>query len=676
MNFSRENYISNITTENFVLGESGFFLETKPKIENVQVIPSDDGGWGETWTFKVTVSDEDLDNLVVRMWLRKVGSNWFLQDANYSVKGTNVVVTFTKTDFASTDIGDWEVKFNVTDYPHVDSWDMNETAPVGFTLIQDDINITLVEGNDTVVNRSIAPAQSNATFSVKIYDVDRKQWVGVGVPVNVKFYVSADPYTSNFIEDSSVSSVQAGQFVNTTFPAQPRCTYDIGLLRWYVQAGGTGTAYKLVNSTQFYGDYFYVTMVTYPLQAVVQLPDNQTYRRAVDPITFVGYVWDDCSGVKAASITFDTEPSTVWGHCDPSEVTDYNNGTYSCTVVSASDAVLQWYNLSMQASKQYYTSSDMVKKIDSFVLATNPQIRNPRTDKVGNIGGWGEKWTFSVDVKDVDRAAYSFERMNISLWIDFGQGYELVNSTLCTAVTCADWTTVSFVQTFNCGKQGIKTFKFNVSDYWGYTNETSEVSITIEKDDVDIEFVSDPDYVDREGSATGQFVFRIYDTDRGEYVANTSTVARIWFTTNASDANSWDQGWLVHPSSDGFVYFNFNPDCNYSVGIQKWKAGTYNDACYKDELLSFYPEFEIRGQLKNLLTEPVSGSIFNVTQLIKINFTTLSECSDVRSDENPVINASVYTIELISPYGVVEQCTPVNNSYNGWYNCTNRCKNC
>jgi len=74
--------------------------------------------------------------------------------------------------------------------------------------------------------------------------------------------------------------------------------------------------------------------------------------------------------------------------------------------------------------------------------------------------------------------------------------------------------------------------------------------------------------------------------------------------------------------------------------------------------------------LKNVLTQPAYNSIFNVTQQIPINFTTLSDCSNERNDENPVINASSFTIELRSPLGTYELCSPVSNSYAGWYNCT------
>ncbi|MEM7819143.1 MAG: hypothetical protein QW403_03325, partial [Candidatus Aenigmatarchaeota archaeon] len=292
MESNKTYYNINSTTQQFMQGVRGFFLETRPRIWNPQAIPSQDGGWGETWSFKVRVGDYDFDNLVVRMWLRKAGQDWSLAAANYSVQGEDVEVVFTKSDFTSLDIGNWEVKFNVTDYPNVDSWDKNETLPISFTLVQDDINITLIEGNDTVVNRSIAPLQSNATFSIRIYDTDKNELIGVGVPINAKFYVSNDSSWTSFILDSSVSSIQAGQFVNTTFPTQPRCRYDIGLLRWYAEAGGSGTAYKLTNSTSFYG-YFYVTTVTYPLQAQVLAPDNKTYRRAVDSITYIGNVSDD-----------------------------------------------------------------------------------------------------------------------------------------------------------------------------------------------------------------------------------------------------------------------------------------------------------------------------------------------------------------------------------------------
>jgi hypothetical protein len=104
------------------------------------------------------------------------------------------------------------------------------------------------------------------------------------------------------------------------------------------------------------------------------------------------------------------------------------------------------------------------------------------------------------------------------------------------------------------------------------------------------------------------------------------------------------------------------------VGLQYWKGGVINDACYDS---SPQPEdtFTIKGQLKNNLTLPILGSIYNVTEKIPINFATLSECSGYIASENPLVNPSDYKIEL-SPNGSSWESCSSQDSGQGWYNCT------
>jgi len=142
----------------------------------------------------------------------------------------------------------------------------------------------------------------------------------------------------------------------------------------------------------------------------------------------------------------------------------------------------------------------------------------------------GELWTFSVKVRDWDRSGYDFEKMNVSLWFNLTGDWELTNSTICDGPGCAGETPISFQHTFGCGNIGDKQFKFNVTDFWDLNNTTSSNAFTIQRDNVNIEFDSDPLNIDREGDTTGQFVYRINDIDNNSYVTNTSTIAMFYFS--------------------------------------------------------------------------------------------------------------------------------------------------
>jgi hypothetical protein len=686
LNATTANYNYNSTSENYQSSVSGFFLETRANLTNPNATASGNGGWGELWTFRINATDRDSDRMVVRLYLRRCTDSsctafgpspydaWYLENSNNSVYGTNTTVAFTKNNFEAGHVGKWQMKFNVYDYNNAgEAWDVNETTPVNFTLDKDDINVTYIAGNNSIVNRSITPGQT--ILSIRIYDTDKNVPLAGSIPGKGKIYVTTNPSNpSNFTEEFSLDNTMPDGYINhTTFPdSSHRCWYDIGPLRWRAEFGSTSLAYKTVNSSDFY-----LNTTTYPLQTNILAPNNQTRRAGVDPISYVGNVTDDCSetlgrGVINSSITFVgyIVTSYYWSSCSGSSVTDNNNGTYNCTVNSPSDAILDYYNLNMSATKNYYIDSETKIKDDAFVLVTNPRIGdqtvNPSTE------GWGRDYTFTVYVGDTDKGTYGFEKMNVSLWLNLTGQWQLANSTICDGAACSGYTPKTFVQRFSCGDQGTHQYKFNVSDYWNYTNTTSGTdTFTIGKDTVSIPpgDLIYPSNINRE-SGSGLFVFRIYDSDKGEYVTNISTNAAIYFGYD-ENVNAYNISFSASPNSTGYANYSLNPDCNYSTGKHYWTAGTINDACYDSSNISVGLEstFNVTGQLKNSLTLPVYDSAYNVTKPVPINFTTLSDCSANRTDENPVINATDHKIELSLIGSGWESCS-AQNSYNGWYNCT------
>ena len=176
--------------------------------------------------------------------------------------------------------------------------------------------------------------------------------------------------------------------------------------------------------------------------------------------------------------------------------------------------------------------------------------------------------------------------------------------------------------------------------------------------------VGAPSDISRE-LGSGQFVFRIYDDDASAFVTNTSTNAAVYF--GYDNALVFNASYLIHPNATGYVSYILAPNCNYSTGSHYWKAGASTDDCYYAMNVTTNPSFNMTGQLRNVLTMPSYNSYHNVTEQIPVNFTTLSDCPS-RSIENPVINATTYSIEL-SLDGNSWQACAASNSFAGSYNC-------
>ena len=119
---------------------------------------------------------------------------------------------------------------------------------------------------------------------------------------------------------------------------------------------------------------------------------------------------------------------------------DESNGNYTCTVSAGSTStwLLGFYNTTMNASKQYYNSSQFLQVDDGLKLVTDPFIENVivSTSDSNNPGGWGELWTFTTSLYDSDQATYDFERINLSLWYYNNSAWRLLNTTLCNAPDC------------------------------------------------------------------------------------------------------------------------------------------------------------------------------------------------------------------------------------------------
>ncbi|NIO44774.1 MAG: DUF87 domain-containing protein, partial [Candidatus Aenigmarchaeota archaeon] len=303
-------------------------------------------------------------------------------------------------------------------------------------------------------------------------------------------------------------------------------------------------------------------------------------------------------------------------------------------------------------------------------IVTNPRLdgASVTTDDQGSLNpySWGATWTFSVTVTNPDVGGYTFDDMNVSLWLNMTGDWELANSTIADADD-SDYATgksVSFIHYFDCGDIGSKDYKFNITSFWNYNNTTSDIGFNILKDDVTIISNSDPANIDRE-SGFGLFVFRIRDDDNSSsFVTNSSTNAAIYFSYK--NVNEHNISYSVNPNSTGYLNYSLDPDCNYSNGIHYWKAGTTTDDCYYAVNFSSNPTFNITGQLKNFIIQPSESSQFAVGTLVNITSNISSDCQENLS------SATVTHEARLSPSGTWEwaNITAIENQEFGKYNAT------
>ncbi|MBI4176596.1 MAG: hypothetical protein HY518_05300, partial [Candidatus Aenigmarchaeota archaeon] len=611
---------------------NGFFIETVPLVKNQSVTSSGDGGWGETWTFRANVTDEDQDNIWVYLWINK-STGLVLSGQNTTVVGNNISIEFVPSNpFSGNDIGTRQFLFNATDQTYEYNF-----PPENFVIDKDNVTAVHIIGNNTQVNRT----NPVINWTVRFIDIDRQPNVSIGSGRTGKFWYTNNSVTVLVSEQKFTSD---GQITLTNSDVGVDCSFTVGPQSWLSGTTGNGF-YKDQNSTLFNW-----TIITNPLTANVTAPDGTNIRQGIDNILIRGRVTDDCSGVAGATVTFRV-PSQNF---DCSGVNDEGNGFYNCTIAAASHS--SWspgtYSIEMNATKIHYNSTTTTKT-NAFSIATEPDLTLPTaTSEEGtSTGGWGENWNFSVRVQDVDG-----DNVTVSLWINLTGAFERKNSTNLTAVSA---TTVRFdnIQ-FNSSNIGSRVFLFNVTDTRVY-NDTINSTMTIEEDDVTIDFIAGAGgTIGREGTNITTLQLQITDDDRSVVVG--SGVNGSFFIT--TDGTNFDSGNPNVTDSSGIITLYFNPTCTYLAGSQSWKGGVDNDDRYTDENSSTFSK-TIIGQLKNNIQMPAFNSSTPVGNPLLIVTNASTDCNELQ-------NSTSITYELRSPSNVTESCTPVNDVGNGTYNCT------
>jgi len=385
----------------------------------------------------------------------------------------------------------------------------------------------------------------------------------------------------------------------------------------------------------------------------------------VDNILLRGNVSDECGLLSGANVTFTVKRAGITYFVCPPDATlhDENNGYYNCTIpnTSTSGWPVGYYNLTINASKRYYNSSEIYIKENAFRIVTVPKVRQPAqpvitSSKAGVADyGWGERWKFTVEVQDEDN-----DDVNVSLWVNLTGSWQLLNSTICTSCDTGSFHTIEFTgHNFTCSNIGTRQFKFNVSDVYGYKNETSGTFNIIADDTITYYgLLGDGSQIDREGHDNETLRIRIRDADRNVYVGS-GVNGSIFITT---DGSTYDSGTPNQTNAQGYLNISFDPNCSYSAGIQNWFGGVRNDQCYKNSDSSTFTT-NITGQIKVDLVNPAKNSVI----LISVG-KNVSVVTDIFDECGFMINDSDVTHEAGSPSLIWEGIPNPTNLNNGTYN--------
>ncbi|MEM5878377.1 MAG: hypothetical protein QXF12_05875, partial [Candidatus Aenigmatarchaeota archaeon] len=518
----------------------------------------------------------------------------------------------------------------------------NTTNNTNLVIEPNDVQLYYISGNQSYVNRS---GSQSTNFVLQVYDLDSSSYPS---NVNMSVYVTVDQLS--FIENSTPKTTFNGT-LNYSF--NPSCTFNnLGLQYWKVGANNN-ICYKNINTTENYTVYIIGDIIN-----KLTGPTGDSYLRGEENVTFALEEIDDCAApVEYADIILNltSEYGNVYG-CDP--VTTIGGGIYYCEK-NTTGMRARWYNVTVNASQQYYNSNTSLH-INPFFVKTMPVVQN-LTITPAQDWGWGERYTFTANVTDED-----LDDVIVSLYYkpivfdDWNQiNFTLVPSPLNTTVTLT-------YQGFTCADQDYEQqFEMTALDTRSYLTNSSWVeqwnkTFNLTKDDVILTLeAGNGDEVWRNGTDSRRLSVRVYDSDKNTY-PGAGYNGMFWVTT---DYLSFDIGKQTTTNISSYLNYLFTseapqPECDYLTGPQKWVAGVYDDACYKDKNSTNYTII-VKSELRPQIDYPY-GQGFIRPNPVPFVGRVYDDCGIVSGA------TSTWTAYIgINEYGCFNK-----TEANGWYNCT------
>ena len=634
-------------------------------IQGISITTSDSNnpfGWGEDWTFTVTLYDEDqatfnFEKMNISLWYYKDGVWKLLNTTVCSAPACKVStdISFYRT-FTCDDIGTWQFNFTATDY-----WNYTTIYSFNQQIIKDDVQLYITSSPSSVAREGT----TSALLQVRVSDYDKGVYVGAGVNGSFEVTYDGTNYAPPYYTTTDASGYLSYHF-------DPDCTYSVGEQVWRAKVESDAC-----YSSTYLGAVSAFITIYGQLKNNLYLPGHGSVFNVTDSVLIRFNVSSDCidEGLIAnASTSVELiAPSGSIFVCEPVlNETGANAGWYNCTWDST-DMEEGYWDVRLNSSKEYFLDNSTTY-FDWFWLENVPTKAENVTVWIYNYTsnrweeanlslsyGWSRKFNFTIDVYDQegdDITCVLWIKLNSSnSWIIAGSDEISGSAGVPTEGTCS----VVF-HGFGCGDIGVNDFLWEIRDkesanWWN----TSVESLELRETEVNITLVEgDGSFVNR---TTGSVPLRVRIFDREN---NTYAVANVSFWVSHDNSNlQFDT--LVLSSTNGIATYNFAPDCSYTVGVQYWKAGV-TDACYIDVNSSLYTTTVI-GWLRNDILSP-DGEEYRrigpdgVSDNVTIRVHVYDECGN---------NVSVDYINFTSKHvdsGQRFYCSPILDEGSGYYNCT------
>ncbi|MCJ7816392.1 MAG: hypothetical protein MUP55_00915, partial [Candidatus Aenigmarchaeota archaeon] len=303
--------------------------------------------------------------------------------------------------------------------------------------------------------------------------------------------------------------------------------------------------------------------------------------------------------------------------------------------------------------------------------------------------GWGEGWTFNVTVMDNEKG-----NVNVSLQINSGSGWQVIQNQTCTA--CENWRTMNFSVNLTCGLVNSSAlFRFVLTDNTSTpkTNITSPPrQINIERDDVTFDVIWGHNNITNRSSdyINLTLIVRLRDENGSILGANINTSINITKVGSGGGA-SWDSGRFRVTNVSGIANYSFFPTCDnsstpteneeYETGNHDWFTKVSgSEQCYKDSQSATY-NFSVIDTLTNVIDLPNGDENYTTENSILMQGFVKNFCEEpiTTSESNIWFNLTNggYTTNCSSITRIganVYKCTwnPSQEAVYGYYNVTMR----
>jgi uncharacterized membrane protein len=263
-------------------------------------------------------------------------------------------------------------------------------------------------------------------------------------------------------------------------------------------------------------------------------------------------------------------------------------------------------------------ATDCYKDITLNVTVVNepPELSNENVTP--SLGGWGETYTFSVDVYDLNS-----DNVNVTLWVNRSSGWKQQEmKKLVGGSGTLSW----IIAPFNGSDIGIRQYKFEYVDLDANGNprrewqNTTEFNVTIERDDVQLlHWLGNNSNVNRAGNENITLGVRFNDTDRSQMVSGQNVSFWVYHS------GGWNYIGSNLTDNDGNVTIKWDPGC-VAVGPHAWKVNYSETSYYKSNETSNFT-MNVIGNLTITLDQPLSSKFYK-NDTMQLNSSVGYDCID------------------------------------------------